>query len=198
MTQLSGSIGSWITLSLKDWDGHRTGNTNDSNNIRLNVPNIQTNAKKTPLKPLAQSKESEKKIEKPSIKASVNTQAKIDYVAWLRWNTGYATLFITECKQHTANPDHCIMRWSAIAKHESNAGRASNAFLGVLVDRKQSYDYQIRRRVQRYNKNHWYKRMTVRDRQRGWYCMHENDWTPGCPVWNSKVWTLANKYDNLF
>lgn len=190
-----GDIQTWITLDSKNRDA-LSGNRNSNN--KLNTSRNTMNSKSDRKKASPVEKESIKEIEKKTIKASVNTQAKIEYVAQLWWNTGYATQFVTECKAYATNPDHCIMRGSSIAKHESNAGKQSNAFFGVLVDRKQSYTYQITRRVQRYNRNYRYNRLTVKDRQRGWYCQHENDWTPGCPIWNMKVWGLALNYSNKF
>ena len=67
---------------------------------------------------------------------------------------------------------------SSIAKHESCAGKCSNAFFGVLVDRKQSTERQIKRWVQRYVTNKRYVRKTTTQWISGAYCTHENDGTP--------------------
>ncbi len=151
--------------------------------------------KKTPLIPLVQWKESKLEITKQPIKASVKD--KVDYVSKLWGNKKYAELFVNECKK-TSRFESCVMWGSSIALHESNAGRSWNAFFGVLVDRKHTYERQIIRWVQRFITNRWYERKTVDDRRRGWYCQSETPWVIGCPNRLGVVYLLTENYKQSF
>lgn len=203
-TGSQGSIQSWITLDFKkSWkdESARSSNTvNMKSIVRTDNTSNSEAIKKTPLTTTEKRVEPviAKKEENTSKPTTVNTQAKIDYVAQLWGNTGYAVLFVNQCKTVIGYEDDCIMRGSSIAKHESCAGKCSNAFFGVLVDRKQSTEWQIKRWVKRYVTNKWYLRDTTTKWISGAYCTHENDGTPWCPNWKQNVGKLVNNYDNLF